>query len=263
MNKQELREIILDEIRKVEEVNAMHSSSGKFASKKNAETYSLTTNALDNKTLSKDQEAPARGRATKNGKISSKFGMNTGDEDKQCGRLTIKGKPKKKTRSCKDYPAKYKEGLLVGPETLPEDIPTKKTRTKPPRKQGKPRRVIKVRILRKEGRHDDRPISKKRKRDEILPGYGELQSLARGITEEPDQNVSLDDWIDGLKRLLVTASQSEKDQVKSKLAKLGFYSGDKAAQFCKQKGLMDAESWLKLQNTMSLSSKGEMFKKPK
>ena len=263
MNKQELRELILDEIRKLQEVNAMHSSSGKFASKKNAETYSLTANALDNKTLSKDQEAPARGRVSKNGKISSKFGMNTGKPDKQCGRLTIKGKPKKKTRSCKDYPSKYKEGLLEDPKPAPADIPTKKTGRNPPRKTKKPRRVIKVRILRKEGRQSERPISKKRKREEIFPGSSELQSLARGITEQPDQDISLDDWIDGLKKLLATATPREKSEVRSKLAKIGFYSGDTAGKLCKQKGLMDAESWLKLQNNISLSSKGELFKKPK
>jgi hypothetical protein len=263
MNSQELRELIMDEIRKLQEVNAFHSKTGRFSSKGNAETYSLTANALDNKTLSKDQEVPARGTVSKNGKIASKFGMNTSSPDKQCGRLTIKGKPKKKTRSCKDYPKKYKEGLLQDPKSIPEDVPSKNPGWNPPRKTKKPRKAIVVRILRKEGVHSERPISKKRKRDEIFPGSSELQSLARGITEQPDQDISLDDWIDGLKKLLATATPQEKSEVSRKLAKIGFYSGDTAAKLCKQKGLMDAESWLKLQNNISLSSKGELFKKSK
>jgi len=257
VNSSELKEIILDEIRKFEEVNALHSKSGKFSSKEDAAVYSLTANALDNKTRSPDQEIPARGRATKKGKISSKFGMNTGKPDKQCGRLTIKGKPKKKTRSCKDYPSKYKEGLLATPETTPTDIPPKKKTVKTDRKSKRPRRVIKVTFLRNEGRQK-RPISKKRKLDATFPGYGELKSLARGITEDPDLDISLEDWIDGLKKLLDRADDYERKQVETQLAKLGFYSSSKAIRLCKQRGLKSLGDWIKTQNALQRSQTGKL-----
>ena len=89
------------------EVNAMHKADGTWASKSNAKTYSLTKN---NKFKDSELEVPARGSITKNGKIASKFGMNSGSPDKQCGKLNIDGSKKKKTRSCKDYPANYTEG---------------------------------------------------------------------------------------------------------------------------------------------------------
>ena len=46
--------------------------------------------------------------------------MSTGDPDKQCGRLTIDGEDKKKTRSCKDYPNDYwdKEEVSEGDQVM-------------------------------------------------------------------------------------------------------------------------------------------------
>ena len=118
-----IREIMTEE-GLLTDVNAMHKSDGTWASKANAKTYSLTKN---NKFKDSELEVPARGSITKNGKISSKFGMNSGSPDKQCGKLNIDGSKKKKTRSCKDYPANYTEGAeqtaavgarAVGADTL-------------------------------------------------------------------------------------------------------------------------------------------------
>ena len=100
-----IREIMDEQL--LTDVNAMHKSDGTWASKGNAKTYSLTKN---NKFKDSDLEVPARGSITKNGKIASKFGMNSGSPDKQCGKLNIDGSKKRKTRSCKDYPANYTEG---------------------------------------------------------------------------------------------------------------------------------------------------------
>lgn len=100
-----IREIMTEE-GLLTDVNAMHKADGTWASKANAKTYSLTKN---NKFKDSELEVPARGSITKNGKISSKFGMNSGSPDKQCGRLNIDGSKKKKTRSCKDYPANYSD----------------------------------------------------------------------------------------------------------------------------------------------------------
>ena len=106
--KSKLKIIIQEELDAViAEVNARHDAKGRFASNQTAKTYSLTKNAKDVVGKDSDLEVPARGSITAKGKVASKFGMNTGDPDSQCGRKTIDGKKKKKTKSCKDYPKSY------------------------------------------------------------------------------------------------------------------------------------------------------------
>ena len=122
IDRKRLEAIIKEEILRFYEINGFKDSKGRFSTKGNAKVYSLTANAVDNLGDDSELEAPARGRVSSGGKISSKYGMNTGDEDKQCGRLNIDGKSKKKTRSCKDYPNNYwdnqneeKERSLMSP----------------------------------------------------------------------------------------------------------------------------------------------------
>jgi len=107
LSKERLRKIILEEYSAVLEANAAHAENGKFAKKGQGKTYSLTANAEDDVSSDSELEVPARGRITKTGKIASKYGMNSGSPEKQCGRLNIDGNEKKKTRSCKDYPKNY------------------------------------------------------------------------------------------------------------------------------------------------------------
>ena len=107
IDRKRLEAIIKEEILKLYEINPAHDSKGRWAKKGKGKVYSLTANAVDNLGDDSELEAPARGRVSSGGKISSKYGMNTGDEDTQCGRLKIDGKSKKKTRSCKDYPNNY------------------------------------------------------------------------------------------------------------------------------------------------------------
>ena len=54
---------------------------------------------------------PERGKVSKStGKVTALYGANTGAPDKQAGRVDFKtSKPKKKTRSLKDYPRNYEE----------------------------------------------------------------------------------------------------------------------------------------------------------
>ena len=120
LSKERLRRIILEEVSAVLEANGEHSSDGRFAKKGTGKVYSLTANAEDDVSSDGDLEVPARGNITSTGKISSKFGMNTGAADKQCGRLKIDGSEKKKTRSCKDYPKDYwdKEAVSEQGEVL-------------------------------------------------------------------------------------------------------------------------------------------------
>jgi len=103
-----IREIMTEEGLIAEQGNPWHKSDGTWGSKDNAVTYS---SSRKKKYKDSELETPARGTITKSGKISSKFGMNTGSPEKQCGKINLKtGKKKKKTRSCKDYPANYTEG---------------------------------------------------------------------------------------------------------------------------------------------------------
>jgi len=119
LSKKRLRRIIEEEISCLLEANPKHDSKGRFSNQATAKTYSLTANAEDD-VSSDDLEVPARGKITSTGKVGAKYGMNTGSPDKQCGRLTIDGTEKKKTRSCKDYPKKYwdEEGVLGEDEVM-------------------------------------------------------------------------------------------------------------------------------------------------
>lgn len=84
------------------EVNPRHSKKdGTFIKKGESGIYSLTKNNKLKSDTESELEVPARGEVGASGKISSRYGMNSGTE--QCGRLDIDGKPKKKKRRCKDY----------------------------------------------------------------------------------------------------------------------------------------------------------------
>lgn len=88
------------------ELNKFHDEKGRFSSKKNAETASVTTKVGKERGVK-----PERGKVNKStGKVSALYGANTGSPDKQAGRVDFKtSKPKKKTRSLKDYPRNYEE----------------------------------------------------------------------------------------------------------------------------------------------------------
>ena len=107
LTKRDLIQMIEEEIDALNELNAHHDSRGRFSNRSKSKVYSLTQNAVDDLGTGSDLKAPARGKPTGKNKVSAKFGMNTGSPDKQCGKLTIDGKPKKKSRRCMDYPKKY------------------------------------------------------------------------------------------------------------------------------------------------------------
>jgi hypothetical protein len=108
-----LRKIILEELNEVlSEINRNHSSSGRFSSKKNAKTVSLSNNAK--KYLKDKSQAPIRGKVTSSGKVSSKFGMNSGRPAAQCGKISFPdGAPKSPTLSCKDYNKRYRANEVI------------------------------------------------------------------------------------------------------------------------------------------------------
>jgi len=120
MNKQELKDIIRDEILKyftetdnekeeVLELASCHNDKGHFSKCDRQSVYSLSDRAakehgIDKKFVGrgtvqskKDREPP---------KLKTPFGLNT-SKDKQGGRQTIKGKAISPKRSVKNYPEKY------------------------------------------------------------------------------------------------------------------------------------------------------------
>ena len=106
LTKESLREMIIEIMN---ERNPLHDkSTGRFSEKGKAGIYSLTKNNKLKSDTESELEVPARGEVGASGKISSRYGMNSGDE--QCGRLDIDGKPKKKKRRCKSYSKKNNYG---------------------------------------------------------------------------------------------------------------------------------------------------------
>lgn len=273
MNEPTIKEMI-DKTRNLNfdlnEVNPYKDEKGHTTSKDKAVTYSLTKRA---KKYIKDPDIKVPQRGTvKNGKVSAKFGMNTGSAAKQCGRLTIDGEEKTPTRSCKDYPKDYQESqvedvadyLLVEPDMPPEDIPENSATHDEEMPIEIPRKGIRVKMGEKK-REKKRKESEVRRKERIFPGYDSRRRLAKGITEDLNQDieVELDDIIASLKVFLKTADQASKTEFYSKMESLGLISNDRAIDYCKKKGLKTFEDFLKLQNSMIASQKGDLFKKDK
>ena len=94
--------MIIEIMNELNELNGNHSkSTGRFQEKGKAGVWSVTKNNKLKSDTESDIKVPERGEIGASGKISSRFGQNSGTE--QCGRLDISGEPKKKKRRCKDY----------------------------------------------------------------------------------------------------------------------------------------------------------------
>ena len=173
ITQKQIREMIEEELAALKEVNPMHDpKTGKFSSKGKKGVYSLTKNAEDDLADDSELEAPARGTSSGKGKVSAKFGMSTGSPEKQCGRLTIDGDKKKKTRRCTDYPKKYWD--KQNEET--EYIKQKKKETEKKNQMKNKKDSI--------PRDNDSPSIR---REKVFPGTEDLYRLARGIAEEEMQ----------------------------------------------------------------------------
>ena len=157
-----LMEMVEEELDLLQCVNAHHDSKGRWSSKANAKVYSLTRNAVDDVGQDGELEAPKRGRVTGKGKVSSLYGMNTGPDETQCGRLNIKGKKKVKKRSCGSYPDEY----------LEEDEESGKETKKRNRFKNRDDAIP---------RSEDSPSVR---REKIFPGSQPLYSLSKGIYED-------------------------------------------------------------------------------
>jgi hypothetical protein len=113
LNREKLREIVLEELRVLREINPSHkpagvAGAGRFTKRGAGNIYSLTKNAEEEVGDESELEVPARGKETASGKVGAvKFGANTGKPSTQCGGKTISGAKKSPTRSCTHYPKNY------------------------------------------------------------------------------------------------------------------------------------------------------------
>ena len=111
---EELKQLIKDEIEAVfgsetdelVEINPYHKGTGKgggqFTTKERGKIYSVP-----HKHKKRVKNIPTGRGTNKGGKPVAKFGVNSGSPDKQCGKVTVDGDPKRKTRRCTDYPKSY------------------------------------------------------------------------------------------------------------------------------------------------------------
>ena len=120
ISKEDLRDIIKQEIievmkeRSLTEINPYHKGSGskqggRFTSKADGKIYSVPHKHKD-----KVKNIPTGRGRNQNGKPVAKFGMNSGSPDKQCGRVTVDGDAKKKTRRCDGYAKNYWDSVDEG-----------------------------------------------------------------------------------------------------------------------------------------------------
>ena len=250
------------------EINPYFDEKGHFTSKDKAVTYSLTKRAQKH-IKDPDIKVPQRG-TVKNGKVSAKFGMNTGSPEKQCGRLTIDGEKKPKTRSCKDYPNNYgsvkeEEVLLDSPQTPLEGDLNKKASIDTPLKKKARKKGIRIKIVEKNRSKKKEKVKKEqetRRQERIFPGYDTIRKLSKGIYEndEGTTEISLNEFEGIIKRFLETATEGQREIFFDSLERLGLYSKERIKSVCSRAGYRNTEEWLKFQNSLSNAQKGDLYK---
>lgn len=251
------------------EINPYKDEKGQTTSKDKAVTYSLTKRA---KKYIKDPDikVPQRGKVTSKGKVSSSFGMNTGSPEKQCGRLTIDGDKKPKTRSCKNYPKNYgsvkeEEVLLASPETGLGDELENQTTIHPNRKLKPRKKGIRIKIVEKnraKKKEKEKKEQETRRQERIFPGYDTIRKLSKGIYEndEGTTEISLNEFEGIIKRFLETATEGQREIFFDSLERLGLYSKERIKSVCNRAGYKNTEEWLKFQNSLSNAQKGDLYK---
>ena len=222
--RQEIEAVLEPEDLALDEANPYHSGkTGRFTKKTAPNSvYSLTKNAEDDVS-----EVPiGRGR-NKNGKPVAKYGMNTGSPEKQCGRLTLDGEKKKKTRRCIDYKKKYWE-----PQN--EDLDP----------------ITAMPVSKQQGAKNRTPVERKH-----ALGYDrELQRLAKGIMEgslEPREAREIYEQASHLRRLSGLPERL-----------VGTANEDLRAK-CKAAGFRTFEDLLRAMDAMKRAADGKLLEPPK
>jgi len=226
----ELLEMVEDELDKyLLEVSLCHSpSTGHFSACNPKAVYSLSHRAARQNKI--DQEFVGRGNLTKKRKIMAKYGSNTAkDPGGQCGRQTIQGTPKAKTKMCSQYPKKYIDednGLLIKPDD-----------------------------------NNNQRLAK------IHPGYDSLRQLANGIMEDEDTGdtfIEIGYLIDWLTQHAQQMDEKNKERVVE-----GTAEEQRAAlvRKCQQIGMKTQaqafQSIVHSLNAISLADSGRLYDPPK
>jgi len=106
LTKDLLEEMIIEVMNEV--ALCRNKETGHFDDCDDGNVYSLSHDGA--RRAGVDKDLVGRGIMTKNRKVDSPYGMNTSDT-KDCGRITIQGKSKKKDRRCRDYKARGRYGI--------------------------------------------------------------------------------------------------------------------------------------------------------
>ena len=228
ISKSELRDIIKQEIesvmkeRSLKEINPYHKGAGKdggqFTSKKAGKVYSVPHKHKD-----KVKNIPTGRGLNKNGRPVARFGMNSGSPDKQCGRVTVDGEKKKKTRRCDGYKKNYWDSVDEGIDII----------------TGMP----------ESDELSDQKKTKQARQDQIGVMPKELARLARGVMEARDFDSGASEmWeatstlrrLSGLPEGLVSPADSP------------------LAQKCKAAGFRTFEDLLRAMDAMHRASNGKL-----
>jgi len=113
LTKELLEEMIIEVMNEV--ALCRNKDTGHFDDCDDGNVYSLSHDGA--RRAGVDKELVGRGVMTKNRKIDSPYGMNTSDT-KDCGRITIQGKDKKKDRRCRDYKARGRYGITEESDSI-------------------------------------------------------------------------------------------------------------------------------------------------
>jgi hypothetical protein len=125
------------------------------------------------------------------------------------------------------------------------------------------KKSIKVRV----GKKKD-PIKEKNKeqklidkRDEIFPGSKQLTQLSRGIFEAQELQITIERFLQELKKVLDYGSHRDVEKLERGLEDLGYIRVENTRNFCNRQGYQDQEQFLKTQNAYNLAASGKLLDK--
>jgi len=260
-----LMEAIKQYEQSIDEINCYRDEKGRITSKEKAKLYSCTKASAEHFKDGAKSKHIKRGRISGKGSVYAPYGANSGDPDKQVGRMTFSGAKKRKTRSLKDYPNTYTEsedGLDGHPEALHSSSEAvlagddRSGSSDERNASNRPKSPL-LKIIVSKVKTEERGEKKK---PSVVPGLEDMRRMVRGIFEaiEDDFSMDLEELIPVLQKM-INENPNEKGEIDNQFRKLGYYSKSSVEEICSQR----FQSFLKKQNSYELASKGELFKTKK
>tara|TARA_R110000824_G_C15225172_1_gene677950 strand:- start:321 stop:1040 length:720 start_codon:yes stop_codon:yes gene_type:complete len=207
--------------------NFQHDTKGRFSTKKNSKSWSNSAEYYG-----------ADKKDCVGGKFKTKGTNHKYWAKQKCG---VDGSGKKHKYVCS-----------TGKEVQEEEVTT-------PR-QKKRRIVVRVKRARAVQEREKTGIEK---REDILPGSHELTKLSRGLFEGADVQMSLDEFIVNIGKVYRSLGHQERVRFEKGVQGFGLVAVESIEDMCQGRGMKTLSNWLKLQNNIELSKKGELFKKEK